>query len=107
MYDNVLGWTWSASGKTTTFAANPGPQSHSNITNDSEGDDLWNHYQAWKRTGNPIYLQWATRWRDYFVNSYYNQWAGGDGQEHTYGQGLILWGMERNDSAALSCGRHR
>lgn len=101
-YDNVLSRAWTASDKTTTFGANPGPLSHGNITDDSEADDLWNHYQAYKRTGNPIYLQWAQRWRDYFVNTYYNQWAGGDGQEHTYGQGLVLWGVERNDSAALA-----
>ena len=102
-YDNVLGWTWSTSAKATTFGANPGPQDHGgNITNNSEADDLWNHYQAYKRTGNNVYLQWAQRWRDYFVNTYFNQWAAGDGQEHTYGQGLILWGMERNDSAALT-----
>jgi len=101
-YDNVLSWAWTASDKTPSFGANPGPLSHGNITDDSEGDDLWNHYQAYKRTGNPMYLQWAQRWRDYFVNSYYNAWAGGDGQEHTYGQGLVLWGVERNDSAALA-----
>jgi len=102
MYDNVLGWTWSASDKTPSFGANPAPLSHGSITDDSEGDDLWNHYQAYKRTGLNVYLQWAQRWRDYFVNSYYNQWAAGDGQEHTYGQGLVLWGMERGDTAALA-----
>ena len=89
MYDNVLGWAWTVSDKNVAFFANPGPLSHGgNITDNSEADDLWNHYQMFKRTGNNIYLQWAQRWRDYFVNSYYNAWAGGDGQEHTYGQGL-------------------
>lgn len=103
MYDNVLGWTWSAGGKTPTFPANPvGPISYGSITYESEGDDLWSHYQAWKRTRNPIHFQWAQRWRNYFVNNYYNAWAGGDGGEHTYGQGLAVWGVGQGDSAALA-----
>ncbi len=104
MYDNVLGWSWTASDKTPTWGANPGPIGGVNLTDDTEGDDLWSHYQAYKRTGNPIHLQWAQRWRDWFVNgNFYNQWANqGDGVEHTFGWGLALWGVERSDSAALA-----
>jgi hypothetical protein len=102
-YDSILGWIWTASDKTTSFPANPGPQNHGgNLHDNGEADDLWNHYQAFKRSGNNIYLQWAQRWRDYFVNTYFTDLLNDSFGEHVYGQGLVLWGVDRNDPVALS-----
>jgi len=113
-YDNVLNWIWTPTDKLTNFQF-PAPASVSifDIHGDTEGDELWNHYQQWKRTGLQVHFDWATIWRNYFVDNY---WAAmtttGDGAghrdgvdflfDHLYGWGLCLWGMERGDTAALA-----
>ena len=87
---NSWGWVHTANDRLTTF--NPTPTAYTSlidninrkIHNDTEADDLWNHYQMYKRTkdGNPtaaaIYLAWAQTWRDYFCDAttgYLDDWV--------------------------------
>jgi hypothetical protein len=109
MYDNVLGWAWIPADKATNFATVPPASFSPNVHNDTEADDLWNHYVQYKRTlsSNPtaaaIHLAWAQKWRDYYVSSAYetnmNSTCTTYG-DHLYGSGLVVWGVERNDQAA-------
>ncbi len=80
----------------------------------SEGDDLWNFYQQYKRTGEQRYFDLATRWRNYYVSSRYEynlQTGSAPGGDicgppsiwhHCYLQGLCLWGKEQNDPVAIA-----
>lgn len=112
MYDNVLNWDWIPADKATDFATTAPVLSSDDIHNETEADDLWNHYQAWKRTkdSNPtaaaVHLSWANAWRNYWVTG--PGWSDlqTDGAnftwDHLYGWGLCMWGAEQNDAAALS-----
>ncbi len=93
----------------TNYITFPGNGVHGEM----EGDDLWTHYNQWKRTGNAINFNWASAWRDFFVNTYTPGLIAmgpvGSGNvfgvscnnyDHLFGQGLVMWGMERNDLAA-------
>jgi len=60
------------------------------------------------RTGNAQYLTWASQWANYFKTYYLDDIgpssseAGNYLYDHMYGWGLVLWGVNRNDSAALT-----
>jgi hypothetical protein len=108
-----VAWAWTAADKAIEFTVTPPAgvaTSPKDIHNETEGDDLWSHYMQYKRTGNSTHLNWATAWRNYFVNVYLdgdlkggnedNPSGSGRNGDHLYGQGLVLWGMERNDLAA-------
>lgn len=103
----MLAWAWTAPDKQFDFVADPGALTASNVDihGDTEGDDLWTWYQQYLRTGNPLALVWARRWRDYFVNHYANSLSAEDrnfGFDHVYGWGLVLWGVRENDAAAIT-----
>jgi hypothetical protein len=108
MYDNVLNWAWTTSDKTPEFGSTYGGPSGSgfDVHGSSEGDDLWTHYQMYRRTGNPVYRTWAQGWRNFFVSgAYRNAVSSGDANflyDHMYGQGLVLWAHYENDAAALT-----
>jgi hypothetical protein len=115
-YDNVLHWAWTSSDKVFNFPATyqgPVNQAGLDIHNDTEGDDVWTHYQMYLRTGDPHYKVWATGWRNYFVGGYYQTdisatgpHAGASDQDylydHLYGIGLVLYAHYENDPAALA-----
>lgn len=109
-YDNVLNWTWTASDKQTEFSSTFGGPSGSgnNVHSYSEADDLWAHYQMYRRTGNSTYLTWAQGWRDYYVNGHYRSDLDSSGEssnwlyDHLYGWGLVVWAHYENDPAALA-----
>jgi hypothetical protein len=110
---DLLGMAWTASDKNTELAASPAvptPDWH----DDTEGDDLWTHYQMYRRTiaTNPsqaaIYLAWAQAWRNRFVNDYVNGMSTQPREQeqgyidHVYGQGMIVYAHFVTDSAALT-----
>jgi hypothetical protein len=119
-YDTVFGigkgkdevWFHDASDKAVTFDDPPEtvPPSNMQFHNDTEGDDLWNHYQQYKRTGLNVHLLWAQKWRDYMVSDTYLLDLRGVNPVHTntqcndfdhlYVQGLVMWAMEQNDPVA-------
>jgi hypothetical protein len=109
-YDSALTWAWTASDKVPEFAVTyGGPTSASFDVHDlSEGDDLWTHYQQYRRTGNPLYRTWALGWRNYFVSGAYRSGFAASGEstgflyDHMYGPGLVLWAHYENDAAALA-----
>lgn len=109
LYDNILGWAWTQSDKNTTFPSTPGVPTNIDWHNDTEADDLWNHYQMYRRTGTALYRNWAQAWRDRFVNNYLTQVQSPSSVEaqqaypdHVYGWGLVLWHHFENDPAALT-----
>ncbi len=114
-------WAWTSTDKHPNVNpgfADAGPTNYTTslidnvnrtVHGDTEGDDLWTHYNQYRRTGQNRYLNWATAWRNYF--------AAGDGDyvadlelgssaeashgwDHLYGQGLVMWGIEQGDLPA-------
>ena len=97
-------WTWNASAEP---AAVTEPIASYTVTapdihGDTEGDDLWTHLMMYRRSGNPVYLNRAQAWANYFKQSYRTACAASDdrtfcydhnqfGADHLFGWGLIAW----------------
>lgn len=103
------GWTWNEATANPVFNSdpsyNPGTIS---VHYDTEADDLWNYMQAYNRriSGQGGYLDRATWWRNYWVNTYQGSAADSEessfGGDHINGNGLLEWAAQFSDSAALS-----
>jgi hypothetical protein len=108
------GWTWSPS-QEPGFVKEPiagYSVSNPDIHGDTEGDDLWSYLQMYRRTGNPVYLNRATAWANYFKNGYRNCTGSQNlsfcfdrdafGLDHLYGWGLLTLYEYNGDAAALA-----
>ena len=79
------------------------------IHGDTEGDDVWANLQAYNRrtSGRDGYLQRATAWRNYYVNSFegsteYANDAQSFGCDHFYGWGLQDYATQFGDAGAAA-----
>lgn len=98
------GWTWNTSAEPAAVSE---PVSNYSVNNpdvhgDTEGDDLWTHLMMYRRSGNPVYLNRAQAWLNYFKNSYREDCTafpngsfcydrGAFGLDHLWGSGLVAW----------------
>lgn len=102
------GWTWTPDKEpgAVTERISGYTVTSPDIHGDTEGDDLWTYLMMYRRTANPVYLNRAKAWLDYFENRYitspefsYDQ---GFLLDHLYGWGLIAWYEYTGDTAALT-----
>jgi hypothetical protein len=101
------GWTWNEATANPAYDSAPGyvitaPDVHG----ETEGDDVWAYLQAYSRrtTGRDGYLQRATAWRNYYVNSFEGSAEQVKDQsflfDHYYGWGLQEYATQLGDPGA-------
>jgi hypothetical protein len=104
------GWTWTLD-KEPGAVTEPIPGysvPEADIHGDTEGDDLWTYLMMYRRTGNPVYLNRANAWADYFKSRYRTSvdfdYDRGFGLDHLWGWGLLALYEHSNytDTTALA-----
>ncbi len=106
---NGWGWSWTTDkepGAVNEPVANF-TVSSPDLHYDTEGDDLWTYLMMYRRTNNPVYLNRAQAWANYFKNNYLTSAEflfDSDGflLDHIYGWGLVTLYEHNGDTAALA-----